>query len=426
MAAEHVAVVLVIGVVVAALVGAALPTRVGEWARYAVCSLFSDDCVEPIALAEDTLRPSACNVLSTSYTGDVGVDVLFFDAEAGVSFSRVDRSDGTSVFTVVDTGGVGVSAEVGAEAHLGVVGVEATAGAGIGLVLEDGQSWVLPIDEADGFERLLQQQTIVDATTGWVPVVSHVASWAADRVVGEVPDPHRTFVAGGIDASADASASASILGENVAGAEVGVDAMIMLGVERDRTPGEEWTNTTYLQADLSTSGELGFVAGKVEGTLGMGSVIKVVRDLDDEIQQLEIETSVHGGTDLGFGSNLEEVQSLLVGGTQTTLVERLVIEAGTDADRAVVQRWIDRAGLDGGDLAQLAERRGQLAVFVYDGDEAGLALGGKVALGAKLGLQGSGSRATSTLLDAHYLAAPGNDGVRRLQPFVECLTAAGR
>jgi hypothetical protein len=426
MAAEHVAVVLVIGLVVAAMMSAALPTAVGEWARYAVCSLFGDDCVEPTALAEEALRPSSCNVLSTSYTGDVGIDVLFFDAEAGVSFARVDRSDGTSVFTVVDTGGIGVSAEIGAEAHLGVVGVEAIAEAGIGLVLEDGQSWVIPTSEAADFERLLQQQTVVDATTGWVPIVSHVASWAADRVIGEVPDPHITFVAAGVDASAEASAGALFLDETVAGAAVGVDSMILLGNEYDRTPGETWTDAEYLQADLSTSGELGFVAGKVEGTLGMGSVIKVVRDLDGEIQSLEIETSFHGGTDVGFGTNLEEVQSLLVGGTQTTLVEHLVIEAATDADREVMQRWIDRAGFDGGELAQLAERRGQLAMFAYDGDEVGLVLGGKVALGAKLGLQGSGSRSTSTLLDAHYLGAPGNDGVRRLQPFVECLTAAGR
>jgi hypothetical protein len=426
MAAEHVAVVLVIGLVVAALVSAALPTVVGEWARYAVCSLFSDDCVEPIALAEDALRPSACNVLTTSYTGDVGVDVLFFDADAGVSFARVDRSDGQSEFTVVDTGGVGVSAEVGAEAHLGVVGVEAIAEAGVGLVLEDGQTWVISTTEADDFERLLQQQTIVDATTGWVPIVSSVASWAADRVVGEVPEPHVTFAAAGVAASAEASAGALFLDETVAGAEVGVEGMILLGTEHDRTPGEAWTDTDYLQADLSTSGQLGFIAGKVEGSLGTSSIVKVARDLDGVIQGLEIETSVRGGTEAGFGSNLEEVQSLLVGGSQTTLVERLVIAAATDADREVIQRWVDRAGFDGGDLAQLAERRGQLAMFVYDGDEVGLALGGKVALGAKLGLQGSGSRTTSTLLDAHYLGAPGSDGVRRLQPFVECLTAAGR
>jgi hypothetical protein len=425
MAAEHVAVVLVIGLVVTALVSAALPTAVGEWARYAVCSLFSDDCVEPTALAADVYEPPSCNVLTTTYTGDVGVDILFFDADAGVSFARVDRSDGTSVFTVVDTGGVGVSAEAGAEAHLGVVGVEAVAEAGLGLVLEDGQSWVISTAEADDFERTLQQQTVVDASTGWLPVVSTVAGWAADRVIGEVPEPHLTFEAGGVAADANASAGASLLGENVAGAEVGVESMILLGVERDRTPGETWTDTTYLQADLSTSGQLGFVVGTVEGALGMGSIVKVVRDLDDEIQRLEIETSVHGGTDVGFGTNLDEVQSLLVGGSDTRLVEHLVIDATSDADREVMERWIGRAGFDGGDLARLAEHRGQLALFVYEGDELGLVLGGKVALGAKLGLQGSGNRSTSTLLDAHYLGAPGDDGVRRLQPFVACLTAAG-
>jgi hypothetical protein len=425
MAAEHVAVVLVIGLVVAALVSAALPTAVGEWARYAVCSLFSDDCAEPTALAEDVYRPSSCNVLATTYTGDVGVDVLFFDADAGVSFARVDRSDDTSRFTVVDTGGVGVSAEVGAEAHLGVVGVEAVAEAGLGLVLEDGQSWVISATDADDFERMLQQQTIVDASTGWLPIVSHVAGWAADRVIGEVPDPHITFVAGGLETSAEAATAVSVLGENVAGADVGVEGLVLLGTEYDRTPDRTWTDTRYYQVDLSTSGSLGFVAGKVEGTLGTSSVVKVVRDLDGEIQALELETTVSGGTEAGFGSNLEEIQTLLVGGTQTTLVEQVVIPATSDEDRDIIDRWVRRAGRDGGELAALAERRGQLAVLAYDGDEVGLVLGGKVALGAKLGLKGGGSRATNTLLDAHYLAAPGTDGVRRLQPFAECLTVAG-
>lgn len=422
--AEYVAAVIVIGLVVAALLAAAMPTKVGDWGRFAVCSLFGDDCELPRpALTDEDVRPD-CNIMTTSYEGEVGVDVLVFDVEGGVNVTRTDNSNGTTTFTLLETSGAGVAAEVGAEAAGGVASAEATAEARVGLSAHESQSYVVPTSEADEFEQLFHQRAAIGAGSGWMPFGGGIVEWVADRVVGGLGDPHKTFHAVDVNASADAKATVDLFGEQVAGAEVGVEGAVLLGIEQDRTPNQTHTDAEIYQVDWGASAELGFVAGEAEASAAATSVMAVVRDLEGELVRVEFENSYTADAGFSFGSNLEEIQTLLSSGQDLSMTQRAVLEVSEDADRRVVEEWLE-TGRNSEQVGRMSDQRGEISYLIYAGDDVGLALGGKVALGLKLGLMGSGSRATSTLVDAHYAGVPQADGTRRLVPNQECLTAAG-
>lgn len=422
--AEYVAAVIVIGLVVAALLAAAIPTKIGEWGRYAVCSLFGDDCELPQpALTDEDVRPD-CNIMTTSFEGEVGVDVLVFDVEGGVTVTRTDNSNGTTTFTLLETSGAGLSAEVGVEAAGGVASAEATAEARLGVTAHESQSHVVPTSEADEFERLFHQRAAISAGSGWMPFGGGIVDWVAGRVVGDLGDPHKTFHAVDVNASADAKATVDLFGEQVAGAEVGIEGAVLIGVEEDRTPNEVHTNAEIYQVEWGASAELGFVAGEADASAAATSVMAVVRNLDGELVRVEFENSYTADAGFSFGSNLEEIQTMLTGGQDRAMTQRAVLEFAEDADRRIVEEWLE-TGRNSEAVGRMTNQRGEISYLVYEGDEVGLVLGGKVALGVKLGLMGSGSRATSTLVDAHYAGVPQADGTRRLVPNLECLTAAG-
>ncbi|HSK22828.1 MAG TPA: hypothetical protein VK906_06615 [Egicoccus sp.] len=422
--AEYVAAVIVVGLVVAALFAAAIPTTIGEWGRYAVCSLFGDDCELPQpALTDEDVRPD-CNIMSTSFEGEIGVDVLVFDVEGGVTVTRTDSSNGNTTFTLLETIGAGLSGEVGVEAAGGVASAEALAEARVGMTAHDLQAYVMSTSEADEFERLFHQRAAIEAGSSWMPFGGGLVEWVADRTVGDLGDPHKTFHAVDVNASADAKATVDLFGEQVAGAEIGIEGALLIGIEEDRTPNDVHTNAEIYQVDWGASAEVGFVAGEADASAAATSVMAVVRDLDGTLLRVEFENTYTADSGISFGSNLEDIQTMLTGGQDRSMTQRAVLELPEDTDRRVVEEWLD-TGRNSEAVGQMTQQRGEISYLVYEGDEYGLALGGKVALGVKLGLMGSGSRATSTLVDAHYAGVPQADGTRRLVPNLECLTAAG-
>lgn len=140
-AAEHIAVLLIVGAVVAALVNLAIPGTVANWARYASCTVFGDDgsCVEPAPY-----DPGPCLASSTSNNLHVeGSFVISVDRDLGYKTERL--SDGTVVVTYdngskVGTGvGAGLSVEVFAGDVSSKAGLEAQAS--IKATFQEGQSW---------------------------------------------------------------------------------------------------------------------------------------------------------------------------------------------------------------------------------------------------------------------------------------------
>ncbi|WP_052667855.1 hypothetical protein [Nitriliruptor alkaliphilus] len=376
----------------------------------------------------DDFRPDRCDVFTVDHDGEVRLDVLFFDVSSGLTFSRTERSDGNTEFAVVDRSGAGIAAEApGLEVELGpLLELDVGAEARLGLTLQDGQSWVVPTADADDFQNDLIKRTAVDQTVGRVPLVG---GWAADQVGGwitDVPDPNVRFVAAGAEADLSASATLSAAGLDIAGAEAGAGAMVELGVEIDRSgPESEWTDTTYLLAELNANGKIGVLPASVEGDIGVSTVVKVERSPDGELRAIELVNTTTGDLSVNLGFD-QDLDTLLVGASSSDhLVESTRVELNDAADRDIGQRWLRTIGQDGGDFVELADRAGITTVTRHQGDRIDLAAGGKISFVAKAGLRGEGSRTESRVIDAAFRGAPDASGHRPLIEFTDCLAAAG-
>lgn len=104
-AAEHVAVLVVVSLAIAALVAAGIPTVIGGWAEYAVCQLFGDGTCERPSSAEVVAAepddgpppPPPCTTSASSRDQRRTVDWLFSRSVNGERYSITDLSDGTVV-----------------------------------------------------------------------------------------------------------------------------------------------------------------------------------------------------------------------------------------------------------------------------------------------------------------------------------------
>jgi hypothetical protein len=426
--AEQVALIAVVGAIIAALFAIPVAPFVGAWGEYAVCTLFGGEaCERPGAdgRTDADLRPTHCETLATTFDGSVGVEVLVFDVETGISYVRTERSDGNISFTVVSTDGAGVGvSSPGAGAQAGPLSVEVGAEAGVGLQTEAGQTWIVSPAGADDLQRLLLRDLAHDQSVGRVPGLGAVSGWVVDQVFGAAPDPDVTFVAGGVNSYARAAAEVGLGGETVAGAEVGLEGAVMLGTEQHRAGNPSgWRDVEYLEVDGSMSGSLGIATVGVGGQRNATHVLKIERDLDGRLTGIEIVDSVTG-TSLGeVGSRLTDTSSVLRRGTDRSVIETVTVPVRTPADREVAEAWLH--GADPRAFSALVADRAIVTIEERSGDEVGLGLGAKVAFGAKLGLSGSGSRTVSELVDAYYLGAPDATGARAPVPFTECLLAAG-
>lgn len=424
---EYVAVMLVVSTLVAAVVLLGLPTTIGDWGEYAICALFDDDsgCTRPgelPPLADEDYAPDRCDLATTEYSGSIEGSALVFDASKGILFARTDRSDGTTEFTVVDDGSLGVSAEIGLEAELGAADLDVGAEAGVSAIGELGSTWVVATDEADDFRNQLLEETGEDAVADGVPLVGGVMNWLADKVNGDLRDPDITFVAGGVQADADASAEVNVLGETVAGASVGVEGAVRIGTEKDRSANkseQEWTDTDYFQVDLSVSGEIGLLTAQATGEMSTSQIMKVTRNMDREIVEVELISSVSNASMVGVGDLTTD--NLLRGAEESSVVQTITLRADDDTQREILEGWL----ADGShpEFDDYVHNRGQMSVMEYSGDEFGLSLGGEVALGVKLGLSASLDQLDNELTDAIYYGAPRPNGERVPVSFADCLDA---
>ncbi len=421
-AVEYLGVMAVIAVVIAALAASSVGENLRAAITNTVCDILNADCGaelagEQVPLTDADFRPDWCETTSTAYSGEVGADVLFFDASTGVQFSRTERSDGTTEFTVVDNSEVGAALEgPGATVEAGPLKGELKSEIRAGLTAEEGETWGVPTDQADDLEdALLADQTIGDGG---------IMGWIGDRLRGEAPDPDKTFVAAGGEVSAEASAGAEVLGENVAGGNAAIQGGVQLGEETDTSSEDpaEHTKTDYIQVDGSVSGNLGVGTIGVGAERGATNILKISRDLDGNLTGIEIVDSTQG-TALGEFGSQGNASSTLVGSESTSVVEKTKIDLDSAEDRAATNAWLQDGDAEA--FQQLAQREAEVSLTEHEGDEFGLALGAKVAFGAKLGLRGEIGRTTSQLTDAYYRGAPENDGVREWRPFGECLQAAG-
>lgn len=424
--AEYVAILALVASLVLVVAPADLARPITDSVQAAFCLLSGSECTTESASSStnEDFMPATCNRSTQTYKGEVGVSIAFFDAKEGVSFARTERSDGKTSFTIVDTAGMGATAEVGAEAEFGTAKVGITAEARAGLEARIGDTWVVDTDKADDVQtRLMGGQAIEKSLVGKIPGVGDdISDWAADRIWGDLGDPQITFVAAGMNANANANANLKVFDEQVAGASVEVGAAVLLGTEYDKSAekSSDHTRTTYIQGDLSTTGGVSWVAGGFEGKLESTTIIKAKYDADDELVQIELVSSV-SAQDLGMvGSNLPNAKTLLKGSTKGMVVETTTIPLETAEERATGSDWIGSLGTDPTDLSKLAQEKGKVSLMTYSTDDLTLALGGKVAAGVKLGGRAEIGVADQQVRDAFYLGAPSASGQRDLVPFESC------
>lgn len=429
--AEYVAVLVLISSLVLIAAPADLARPITGSIQAAFCKLSGSECPGPSssALPPEHFVPSSCTLSDRSYKGEIGVSVAFFDTKQGVSFARSERSDGKTAFTVVDEGGVGVSAEVGAEAEFGAGKLDVGAEARAGLDAKMGDTWVVDAGEADRLQtRLLGGEGIKRTLGSKVPLVGdQLSDWAADRIWGEMGEPDITFAAAGVNVSAEATTNAELFGQQVAGASVKPGAAVLLGIESDRTDDDpaRWTTTRYLQADLSSEGGLSYVAGSFGGKVESTSIIKAKYDAQNVLIEMELSTSVGKSELVSVGSALSDTTSLLNGTQKGTVVETSTITFDGDAERRAGERYIESFGSDADALTNLMRAKSVSTVVTNTSDQFGGSVGGKVALALKLGARAEISTTDEKLVDAYYLGAPDASGRRDFVPFTACTSAGG-
>ncbi|MFA9429715.1 hypothetical protein [Egicoccus sp. AB-alg2] len=123
---EYVGVLVVIGALVGTLTLAPFAPYVADWARYAVCSLFGDDCDAPQARpAAPEFAPVSMVCLEASDREGVGGNVTVFSAKVSSDLSyQIDRtSDGRHEVTLELSGGLAGKLATGGSLSADALGV---------------------------------------------------------------------------------------------------------------------------------------------------------------------------------------------------------------------------------------------------------------------------------------------------------------
>lgn len=304
--AEHIAILIVVGSVVAALVAVPIAPTVGTWARYAACQLFSDDCQRPGL--DDNLDLADCEVsrrsgsfeyeasaFSVGYSNEVGFDtVLNGDGTVEVSYVRGEDVDV----------GVGVGAEVWIYTGDGEMGAGATASADISVFNNYGDVYGFSnLEDAEEFvawtranKGVIDAMPVVGSDTpvvGWTAGKIHEAFNGGLNIVGwgqdKPPEPEivGSWEEGGVELSGQASAGVRDGQEDDLGAllhgEIAAVASNAVKHYRDHQTGQ---TTFYLSAEASIEGTGELASLGVDFAAGESGVVALTVDSDNNPVEL--------------------------------------------------------------------------------------------------------------------------------------------
>jgi hypothetical protein len=216
------------------------------------------------------------------------------------------------------------------------------------------------------------------------------------------------------------------------------------------------TSTEFFSVDFDAAFDVGLLTVEAGAGYSGEGVMKLKRNADGEIVELEIvdtsEGSLSGLTadiDAGrltwglFMEELQDLESLSLSSDDSetnTIVSTTKLDLTNAADRAVAEEWfmgmggfagavenasplggVDAADGNAGDaFSQLLYDQARVSVVEYDGQRSGLDIAAEVALGLKLGAALGTSETDSRAIEALFLDSP-VDGQRTLIPFTECV-----
>jgi hypothetical protein len=311
-------------------------------------------------------------------------------------------------------------------------------------------------EEADEFEGWLRREKNEDRISAFSPafgIANGIYEWATGEE--DVPDPRRTFWE--VGESVEGSASGRVAtagGELEGGAALAIGGMTDRGEDLD-DPSDD-TSTEFFSVDFDAAFDVGLLTVEAGAGYSGEGVMKLKRNADGEIVELEIvdtsEGSLSGLTadiDAGrltwglFMEELQDLESLSLSSDDSetnTIVSTTKLDLTNAADRAVAEEWfmgmggfagavenasplggVDAADGNAGDaFSQLLYDQARVSVVEYDGQRSGLDIAAEVALGLKLGAALGTSETDSRAIEALFLDSP-VDGQRTLIPFTECV-----
>jgi hypothetical protein len=465
-AVEHVGVLVLVAALVAGLFVVALPDRVGEWARFAVCRLFTvgGDCEQPVVVAprpgpdDAAYLPDACLLSEHGQHVSSQVKIAFFTFGQDYGFIEQEFADGSVRVTVVDGATIGLLKETGTNIiDLGKLGTDEAAGTEVKLdatlSFGYGDTWVFDSrQQADEMraqldEYLIQQVMRRNASmSGGGALGTELAIWIMGRA--EPPkDPSITFSRVGISGSAtgsaglqsplgtDADGGPTYLDPNV-GFQLALDASYDVLIANDRDAGT--TSYTYtLSGHGRASVDVVVGQGSLDGTT-TGSV-KVTRDTaTGDVVALELVTTREGGFDAGLTatSPVDVAVSPSAGGTRgesTATVTTVRLDVTTAEERELVDGWLSGTNeqivvpgrltyssmvpterASGDPFQNLLFERARVSQIQYDNVTDVRRFGLDLNAGYKFGFEVKLTDTSSHARDPHYLSAPRHDGTRSL------------
>jgi hypothetical protein len=344
--AEHLAIVVVVAAVIAALFSTAIPSRVGEWGSYAACSLFGGECERPgegatvASTVDPSWAPDRCMWAARDRYVEAALGITWVDLGTRQGYQTRAMSDGTYQVTYTGSSTVGGSKSAGVwlEIHGGeeTFATGAAASAGAALRFEDGLSWEFTSEQeaAAWIDWHLRE--------GLVPemVDNPVTRIASRQVAGPLADQ---LISGGRD---------SIFGRAWAAGNRAVDwGLEKVGLSQGPPATPEVTERFVAGgAEFEAYAELGYLfAGDTRaGFENMTQLGTSFRSDGEQVVYLEIETEllVHAGLNLGPEA-------------QAGYFDRSVVAVTLDEDGRPTQvdLQVHRQGEAGRDLGDLDDPR---------------------------------------------------------------------
>jgi hypothetical protein len=440
------------------LVVAAGPGIGGTVVERILCIVTGGDCsggeeTDP----NDAFRPEDCDVYTRSTSDNGTIKVAVFTLGADYGFTRTEKSNGETEITFVDLGELGLEGGIGGKFEVNGEGADVSADIKGRLGLSNGDTWVFDSpEEADEFEGWLRREKNEDRISAFSPafgIANGIYEWATGEE--DVPDPRKTFWE--VNESVEGSVSGRVAtagGELEGGAALAIGGMNDKGEDLD-DPSDD-TSTEFFSVDFDAAFDLGLLTVESGAGYSGEGVMKLKRNADGEIVELEIvdtsEGSLSGLTadiDAGrltwglFMEELQDLESLSLSSEDAetnTIVSTTKLDLTNAADRAVAEEWfmgmggfagalenaspiggVDAADGNAGDaFSQLLYDQARVSVVEYDGQKSGLDIAAEVALGLKLGAAFGTSESDASAIEALFLDSP-VDGQRTLIPFTECV-----
>ncbi|MBO0899742.1 hypothetical protein J1G42_07170 [Cellulomonas sp. zg-ZUI222] len=436
-------------------------TNVGPYAAAALCRVTAaldggaggcDTTPETDPDDDMDYHPGVCMLSESKEKYSAEVKIWFFKLSDSSGFIVQEYSDGTVRATLTDGGGIGASGNLGSKTFdAGKLGDGDNAGAevslGGNLKFEYGSTW--EFDSKKQWESmreqlddyLIQQEQMKGE--GAAGMAFYL--WLTDGWVEAPKDPKISYSKISLEAALKASAGTRIPGtskddkgnDKLIDPKLGVNGSVTAGgsviVMNDKQSGSK--SYTY---ELSGKGTLGgsMIVGHATGEGSITGAFTTTYDKDGNLSQIAFKSAYEVGGTGSLGNNTFKAASgSLAEGETRSVVTTTKLDV-TDANRALVQGWIDdhAAGTtltlpfsammpekpSDDPFMQLMYEQARLSRVTYHNVKDSWEFGAAVKKGWEFGFNISAEEATATKTEAQFLGAPGRDGARQLVDDALC------